>query len=951
MAKKKTAKEKREEQKKQLQKKIKVIQVKQLEEEAKQAAEKEQEVKEKKIAARQKIIENLENQDEKMKKIRKSKAKAAGLKSTFILSDNTILMTSFGKGNQALRDKYISGNDVVDASEKAVLSVLPEDKEFSVSGRMIKDASVDNPIVSKRKPGEDLICCREKLERMYFGKTFEDNIHIQLIYNILDIEKILAVQVNNVVFSLDNLLRRPDEEHDDFIGYMGFQYTYDRFCEKGGNKYQLFQQLIHKPQMGYFGNTFLPVDKQGKRLDTEEDIEAFEKKCYYLFTALGTMRQATAHGSENNRSAIYTMGEQFDNKDIPTCRVNARRELDKLYKEKVHELNVDFLKTSNKDLSIFFRAYNIDSKEKQKYLVQEYYKFVVLKTAKNIGFSIKRLRETMIDRNATHLADEEYNTVRRKLYRAVDFSIYLYFQQEKNIKEAEELIEKLRASSKESEKEYLYRETAEHLWNQLKEVIDQHILPQMNGDYISGIKEKQLDQDLLEDVLVKETADTFSEMIYLLTIFLDGKEINDLLTQLINRFDNISSFLSVMKEENIKADFQNKYEIFSRSKEISEELRVINSFARMSKPAATAKKIMFIEAAQVLGYEESEEELGKYIDSLLDSQKTVGGKNKKGFRNFIINNVIDSSRFKYLVRYGNPKKIRALAFNKNVVDFVLNEIPDTQIVSYYNSCNVNKREYFPEMRDNLSEIITGLHFRDFENVCQANTDDDRKKEDKERKKNIIRLYLTVLYLLQKNLIYVNSRYYLAFHCAERDAMVYDNKKYTQDVLTQDRMIFAKEFVKNHSTNKRARIYLEQNFDNADKWSLRAFRNCTEHLNAVRNADKYIGDIRSFHSYFELYHYLVQRCLVDQFKHDCITESTKIPGTLIMSKDQAEGKLLHYFELVEKYGTYCKDFVKALNVPFAYNLPRYKNLSINELFDRNNYLPEKGRMKALKPEEN
>ncbi|MBO4501142.1 MAG: hypothetical protein J5760_02775, partial [Clostridia bacterium] len=33
-------------------------------------------------------------------------------------------------------------------------------------------------------------------------------------------------------------------------------------------------------------------------------------------------------------------------------------------------------------------------------------------------------------------------------------------------------------------------------------------------------------------------------------------------------------------------------------------------------------------------------------------------------------------------------------------------------------------------------------------------------------------------------------------------------------------------------------------------------------------------------------------------------------------------------------TYNKDLVKALCVPFAYNLPRFKNLSIEILFDRN-----------------
>lgn len=35
-----------------------------------------------------------------------------------------------------------------------------------------------------------------------------------------------------------------------------------------------------------------------------------------------------------------------------------------------------------------------------------------------------------------------------------------------------------------------------------------------------------------------------------------------------------------------------------------------------------------------------------------------------------------------------------------------------------------------------------------------------------------------------------------------------------------------------------------------------------------------------------------------------------------------------------YRTYCKDLVKALNITFGYNLPRYKNLSIDGLFDKN-----------------
>lgn len=936
MAKKKRAKELREEAKR-----AKM-------EERKRLEEKRQEEKMIEAIEPMKVIED-EEKEESLRKKTKSKAKAAGVKSVIDLGDDKILITSFGKGNEAIRDKYIE-NELISniGGDRANLEVSIEgEKKFSVSGRKIQGAVVDNPLGAKENPRDDLIHCRKKLERMYFGKEFKDNIHIQLIYNILDIEKILAVQVNNIVYSLNNLLRRNNEEHDDFIGYMGFRYTYKEFRERDKERYKLFQNLIYKAQMGYFGTIFLAVDEDGDWLERGENgyperdssAEEFEQKCYHLFAILGTVRQATAHGSEGNRSSIYRMGN--DNKSI--CKQAAYEELDELYRDEVHKLNEGFLKKSSKDITIFSEAYELNDVQLQ-YVVQEYYKFVVLKTFKNMGFSIKRLRETMIATEAQELSldNKKYDTVRKKLYRAIDFSIYLYYKQEEKQEEATELIEKLRASSEESEKELIYRDTAKKLWKELGTVIGEKICCRMNGKYIKEIESEPLDNELIKDVLVSETADSFSKMVYLLTIFLDGKEINDLLTQLINRFDNISSFLDVMKQENIEVPFKNAYKMFLRSAEISKELRVINSFARMSKPAPTAKKAMFIEAAQVLGYEEKEGDLERYIGTLLNPEEKGSGKNKNGFRNFIINNVIESSRFKYLVRYGNPKKIRALATNKKVVSFVLREIPDDQIKRYYNNCEQGVVKDCDKMREKLCERITKLHFTEFKDVYQANTADKEKIKQKELKKNSIRLYLTVLYLLQKNLIYVNSRYFLAFHCAERDAMTYDKKKYTEAVLKEDRMLFAKEFIEVHGKNKRACSYLQQNMENADRWSLRAFRNCTEHLNAVRNADKYIRDIANFNSYFELYHYLVQRSLIDQFKYDCNTLSRKNDGTTIYSKEQAEGKLLQYFELVEKYHSYCKDFVKALCTPFAYNLPRYKNLSINELYDRNNYLPNKGK---------
>ena len=125
------------------------------------------------------------------------------------------------------------------------------------------------------------------------------------------------------------------------------------------------------------------------------------------------------------------------------------------------------------------------------------------------------------------------------------------------------------------------------------------------------------------------------------------------------------------------------------------------------------------------------------------------------------------------------------------------------------------------------------------------------------------------------------------------------------------------------------VYLSTNIDNSNKKSWTYFRNCVEHLNVVRDAYCYIGDIEKFDSYFELYHYLVQRYIMEKFDNN--------------PKGFEEGKLSIYYNKVKKYNSFCKDFVKTLTIPFAYNLPRYKNLSINELFDRNHYLEDRKKM--------
>lgn len=875
---------------------------------------------------------------------KKSGPKAAGVKSLFMLKDGEMLMTSFGRGNDAIQEKIVHSGVIKNLQEKPAFSAEPEKKGYLVSGRLTHNATLDDPSQSVKKPGDDLIGLRQQFEELYFGKTFEDNIHIQLIYNILDIEKILSVHINNIIYEINNLFRRDGDDRDDLFQSLGATKSFDNFMLTESPSKELFEALMNTRRRAYFGDVIYKEPK--KRKDhSPEPVDPIEmKRCYYLLALLATVRHSLAHGKNSTTSIIYQLdsGKNVVNPE-------ALMVLDMLYMEKVSAVNKDFIeKARQKNLPLLFEALNITDQARKEQLARDYYDFTVRKEYKNLGFSIKKLREIILGLpDAKVLAEQAYDSVRSKLYMLFDFVIFDWYRD--HPEHADELVGKLRGALTEEDKLHYYMQEANIVWAKIKPAVMKHLAVKLSSRNVRNIQPVAMKEDVLDNVLLQQKASRFSELMYLLTCFQDGKEINDLLTTLINKFENIASFMQVLQQRGLSCEFKKEFKMFANSQTIAKELRTINAFARMSKADAATKAAMFYDAAYLLGFNGSDEELTKLITTMLDKdsgERLPNSKKDNGFRNFIINNVIESRRFQYLVRYGNPKKLGKLVRNKKVVDFVLKDIPDAQIVRYYNSCKCTKAEYAPSMRKELREMIAQVDFKDFElirtNARYATAEDNVEKE---RKKAIVRLYLTVLYLLVKNLVYVNSRYFLAFHCVERDAVTYDSAAF-KDMSTREGKKSLSEFAKRRVLedgvlNKRATGYMRQNFANADPVFIVEFRNGVDHMNAVRNADKYIGDISHFDSYFELYHYLMQRSLIDSYHYGIEHDKPDIKDVKPAS--------LKYMALVEQHRTYCKDMVKALNVPFAYNLPRYKNLSIKELFDRNNYLPKEAGKDAVKPE--
>ena len=116
-------------------------------------------------------------------------------------------------------------------------------------------------------------------------------------------------------------------------------------------------------------------------------------------------------------------------------------------------------------------------------------------------------------------------------------------------------------------------------------------------------------------------------------------------------------------------------------------------------------------------------------------------------------------------------------------------------------------------------------------------------------------------------------------------------------------------------NMHYRECIKVDIDNSDESAINLYRNNVAHLKVIKRCARYIGDIKYINSYFGLYHYIMQRCIADDYKGK-------------------NAKTKKYLALLSEYNTYVGDFVKALNAPFGYNAPRFKNLSIEGRFDKN-----------------
>lgn len=885
---------------------------------------------------------------------KKSLAKAAGLKSTFVISpqEKELAMTAFGRGNDALLQKRIVDGVVRDvAGEKQQFQVQRQDESrFRLQNSRLADRTVtaDDPLhraeAPRRQPlgaGVDQLRRKAILEQKYFGRTFDDNIHIQLIYNILDIHKMLAVPANHIVHTL-NLLGGYGET--DFVGMLPAGLPYDKlWTPKAGDTSRSGKRDVKadiaayakRPQLAYLGAAFYDVTPGKSKRDAARGRVKREQDVYTILSLMSLLRQFCAHDSvriwgQNTPAALYGLQAlPQDMKDL----------LDDGWRRALGGVNDHFLDTNKVNLLTLFEYYGAETKQERVALTQDFYRFVVLKEQKNMGFSLRRLREELLKLpDAAYLTGQEYDSVRQKLYMLLDFLLCRLYAQERTGR-CEELVSALRCALSDEEKDAVYQAEAAALWQALGDTLRRELLPLLKGKKLQDKDKKKLDElglsrDVLDGVLFRPAqqgnranADYFCRLMHLSTWFMDGKEINTLLTTLISKLENIDSLRSVLESMGLACSFIPAYAMFDHSRYIAGQLRVVNNIARMRKPAITAKREMYRAAVVLLGVD-SPEVAAAITDDLLQIDPETGKVRPRsdsardtGLRNFIANNVVESRRFTYLLRYMTPEQARVLAQNEKLIAFVLSTVPDTQLERYCRTCGREDITGRPAQIRYLTAQIMGVRYESFTDVEQRGRGDNPRKE---RYKALIGLYLTVLYLAVKNMVNCNARYVIAFYCRDRDTALYqkevcwydleEDKKSGKQRQVEDYTALTRYFVSQGYLNRHACGYLRSNMNGISNGLLTAYRNAVDHLNVIPPLGGLCRDIGRVDSYFALYHYAVQQYLNGRYYR----------------KTPREQEL---FAAMAQHRTWCSDLVKALNTPFGYNLARYKNLSIDGLFDR------------------
>ena len=554
---------------------------------------------------------------------KKSNAKRMGVKSVLSYGDRSLAITKFGKGNNA-ELVFNAPNGGRDASvpiktNDFTIRRIDDEIEFKAGlSREELESMLHNPTETV---AEDKLKLKGTLEKEFFGQEYPySNVYIQLIHNILDVQKILGLYINDVIYTINNLqaseFKLKSIKYDSETNDVAEEpiSLYDRICyvddvlgtslKSEERQKEILAKL--RPYLGFFGDAFQIPKKKNK----DGSLTSEDKHNVDVLKVLSALRHWTSHWGDDIVEKSYPFFDKDKSGDALIKGVGADWNIvvDD-YKNKIDRINKSFLDNSTKNVKALYGILHLHSDADKKALVQDYYNFSIVKQGKNLGLNIVKLRENMIDKYYPEVKDKICDPHRSKIHTISDYLIYRYL---KNHPEAvAQAVTRLQNSANEDQKNCVYWRLANDLWTKLEDQLEPFFKASCVKcpEYVRGGKDAQdaIPSEWIDSVKLKsEDGIPFVMLLSLLCNFLEGKEINELLTAYIHKFENIQSFIDTLTELGEPVQFTQPYSAFNSmnnqfAKEAARQLRFLVSIGKMKPDLSEAKKPLYIAAIQTLG--------------------------------------------------------------------------------------------------------------------------------------------------------------------------------------------------------------------------------------------------------------------------------------------------------------------------------------------------------------
>lgn len=702
----------------------------------------------------------------------------------------------------------------------------------------------------------------------------ESNINIQIIHNIEDIKKITSLYLNNALYTLTTIKSDNIKDIRELVSYIFPNYKYDfkkkKIITLENKNLDKLTEFINSVALIIRNRNFFYGFGNTK---TENIFESLK--------AISLLRNRISHFQSNK------------------CEYKLLKKEIKLYLKKY---SISFVKNSNRNLYLIKKLYSNNNIETN---LKKYYLYVLNEEDKNLNISIKKIMEKARDIYPSNLNEEnnkKYNTI-------LKYHLYNYLKLNKQL--TEEYVFKLKAVDFDK-KDAIYIELVNKIGKPEFEKV-RKICENINYDNEEFVNEKIL-SELLENI---SDFNNFSLEIYSLTKFLTIKECNELISNLINKIQSIIDLLENASKLNINIEIKNNDKLLINLDKdtlvnIVKELKIINSSKKYVNPKGKQTKVNFdvmTQALMIFKNDLKKDDIRNLLDEKFENPIYKAKKIKYPIKNFIKNNVIKNKEFNYLFRYVNPTLLSNLLYkNPNLIKFLLSNLNKEELDKYKNK-GVDEHSISLVTLDNL-----------INNLKNGNMDYS----------NNVRLYIKCIYLLIKNMIKINSYYFIAFSFYIRDMnlLLNQNKNVGIDELRkkEGRKIYTNELndtlniISNtNSEDKKNMIKTLNNFkdilDNNQDF-LTCYRNNIEHIqiNKILLETTFPCNFE-YRNYFRIYQYCLQKYLLNNLK--------KIDSSFLNDCKND----------IEKYNRYSKKLLFSMNGMFMYNYARYKDISDEYIFNR------------------